>query len=434
MSSVRRLLRSQTVQQTSVAFVDQALNSGTNFLVGVILIRSAAASEYGLFVLANAALVLAHGFQHAVVSLPMTVIAPKRAPADRLHFVNALTTTQFALWVPACIGLAVVAYALGQAGWLDDTTTALCAVTALAAIGAIAREFFRQLFFVFGRPTFCLAIDAVYTVLFLVAAVAYTASGPQPALLTIAAIGLSSVASAAIGMVLYRAFLGGGFGFGMDALRETLQPARWGVPGMILAWLQNQGFFYLLGALQGTAGVAIVGAARMLLVPIPMMLTAVESILRPRAANWLATGEHERLTRQLVWIGLAASAVAVVFTALVFAFRDFILTHVFRKVIPDLEVMLTGWGVVFLTMIARTNLKVLLQALERFDVLFYLTLVRGVVSLALCYLGIQLYGTPGVLLGLAIGEVVYIAAGYGRGRRELAKWRPVHHPSAKGSS
>ena len=105
MISLRRFVHSDTARHTGVALVDQIINSATSFVVGIALIRSLAATEYGLFVLANAALFLAVGFQHAVIAFPMTVLAPKRPAPQRVAFVDALATGQFAIWIPAGVAI-----------------------------------------------------------------------------------------------------------------------------------------------------------------------------------------------------------------------------------------------------------------------------------------------------------------------------------------
>jgi len=192
---------------------------------------------------------------------------------------------------------------------------------------------------------------------------------------------------------------------------------------MMLAWLQNQGFFYLLGGLLGTTAVATVAASRLLLVPIPMMLTAIESVLRPRAADWVGQREFGRMLRQLLAMTAAATIAALGFTVVVFAAREPIVQHVLHKTIDDLDLLLACWAVVFVAQVLRTNITVLLYALERFDVLFYLTLVRAVVSLAFGYAGILVLGAPGILVGLAIGEVVYVATGGTTARRRLREAR-----------
>ena len=424
MRSLRRFLFSDTVRQTGVALADQVVNSAANFVVGITLIRGIAAEQYGLFVLANAALFLAIGFQHAIVAFPMTVLAAKRPHEQRLPFVDALATGQFALWLPASLAAIATAYVAADLEAITERRAVLITVTATAAITVVAREFFRQVFFLFRRTDLTLAIDVVYGLAFVVFVGSVAIDLSFPAHAAIAAAGAASALASGVGAILYGRLLGGRLRIDVGALRATWAPAKWGVPGMLLAWLQNQGFFYLLGAVLGTKAVATVSASRLLLVPIPMMLTAIESVLRPRAADWIGQRQFGRLTRQLLSMSGAATVAALAFTAVVFALREPIVEHVLKKSIADLDLLLLCWGIVFVAQVLRTNITVLLQALERFDVLFYLTLVRAAVSFTLGYAGMLAGGAPGMLVGLAVGEVVYVATGgaTARGRlREAAR-------------
>lgn len=419
MNSLRRFLAGDTVRQTGVALVDQVLNSAVNFLVGIALIRSIPSSEYGLFVLANASLYLAIGFQHSIIVFPMNVLAPKRGDAERQRFINGLATTQFALWLPAAILLGAGAACAGALGIVEPSTATLACVTAAAAITTAGREFYRQLFFLLRRPHITLGIDVLFGIAFLTGVWLAALGSEQPAPVAVAAAGIAGLIAVGAGAVLHRSRFGGQTVCDFEPLRATLAPARWGVPGMLLAWLQNQGFFYLLGAALGTTAVATVSASRLLLVPIPMLITAIESVVRPRAADWIGRREYRRLTRQLAAMTGAATVVSLAFTAVVFVARHFIVETILQKTIDDLDLLLVCWGIVFLAQVVRTNISVLLQALERFDVLFFLTLLRGVVSFAFGYAGILAFGSAGILIGLAVGEVVFVATGAASARRRL---------------
>ncbi len=419
MTSLRRFLAGDTVRQTGVALVDQVLNSAVSFLVGVSLIRGIAATDYGLFVLANASLALAIGFQHSIIVFPMNVLAPKRGDAERVRFLNGLATTQFALWIPAAVAIALAAGIALAIGAIAPATAQLASVTAATAITAAAREFYRQLFFLLRHPVFTLVIDALFGVVFLIAIRLGAIDSAAPAAAAIAAAGLAGAAAIATGALLHRAYYAGGLSRDFGPLRETLAPARWGVPGMLLAWLQNQGFFYLLGGALGTAAVATVSASRLLLVPIPMLITAIESVLRPRAADWIGRREYVRLQRQLLAMTGTAAVAATAFTVAVYIARHFIVDTILHKKIADLDLLLACWGIVFLAQVLRTNISILLQALERFDTLFFLTLIRATVSFAFGYAGILAFGAAGILVGLAVGEVAFVVTGGAAAARRL---------------
>lgn len=422
MMQLRRFLLGDTVRHTGVALIDQILNSAVNFVVGVALVRGVVADEYGRFVLANAALLLAVGFQHAIVVMPMTALAPKRGAAERTAFVGALAATQFALWLPAGVLLAALAAAAGLLG-ADGGLARLAVATATVAIAVVAREFFRQAFYLFHRPALTLAVDAIHGATFLLLVALWVPAAAHPAVAAIGAAGCAALVAAAAGLAFFRRRTGGALVLDFGPLREARGLAQWGVPGMLLAWLQQQGFFYLLGGVLGTAAVATVSASRMLLMPIPMLITAIESVLRPRAAAWIGRREFGRLTRQLFALTGLAAAAASAFVVVVFAVREPLVAAVLRRPIAGLDLLLPCWGVVFLAQTLRTNVTIVLQGLERFDVLFWLTLVRATVSFALGYAGMVVLGAPGILVGLAVGEVVYVAVGaiVARGRLRAAR-------------
>ncbi len=411
MKRLRDLSRSTMLRHTGAALLDQILNSGTGFVVGVWLIRHAPSADYGLFVLANAAVFLALGFVHAVVAIPMGVVTPKRPPSDQPDFIGSLAVGQFALWLPAVALLAAGAATAHGLGWLDPRTAGVTYVTLLLGLASAGREFFRQAFFIVGTPWLTLAIDGLFSLLWVVSVVGWTATAEYPAEATLLASAVASVLAAVGGASLLRWHLGGHLRARLVDLYSLVDAAKWGVPGMLMSWVQNQGFFYILGALRGASAVADVAAARLLLVPIAMLITAVESVLRPRAAAATARGELDAMSTRILHLTLLAASAATAYAIAVFLARNFIVTEVLHKSITNLTFLVIAWALVFLCQIWRMNIWVVLQAQERFRAVFHLTLWRGAASLVSGTIGIVAFDAPGIVLGLAFGELVYVLMG-----------------------
>src|SRR5690242_14243325 len=59
-----------------LAFLDQGLNSGSNFVVSLLLARWLTSEEYGAYALAYSIFLLLSGFHNALILEPMSVLGP----------------------------------------------------------------------------------------------------------------------------------------------------------------------------------------------------------------------------------------------------------------------------------------------------------------------------------------------------------------------
>lgn len=158
----RQLAGSRTLRPSGVAFVDQALVSATSFAVGIVLIRATAPEDYGLFVLATSALMLAVSVQNALINVPMAVLAPKRGEEPRGAYVAALGGAQYAVWLPLCAAPVAVAWTGERFGLVAVASLRVSVIAPAAALVTLLRKFLRQAFYVYGRPGVVLAIDVTY--------------------------------------------------------------------------------------------------------------------------------------------------------------------------------------------------------------------------------------------------------------------------------
>jgi len=406
----RHLLFSGVFRHTAVAFVDRLLLSITHFAIGILLLRHAQAADYGLYVLAQSALLLAFFVQSALITIPMTVLAPKYATDDKRRFVSTLAQGQYLLWLPLCVVVAVTALLLNRYWGLASDSTHMILIVDIVLLAVLMREFIRCAFFVYLRPDMVLYIDAVYGGLTIAAAYMATAMSATPALHTLMGIGLANLVSGLAGWILFHRYVGWHLTWQTTALSRVLAHGKWALLGVSVTWLQSEGFLYLLGALKGTSAVASVSASRLLLMPIIILTTSFESIVKPRGAAWLVTGEQHKLEQSLIWLTVGALAISALYMVGIMWSGERLAAMVFHTQFSDMRLLLGLWGAVLLCKICSTNLNILLQILERFDVLFYIALVSAAISLTFGYVTIQHYGAPGSLYGLIVVEVIGIAA------------------------
>jgi hypothetical protein len=111
--------------QWNWALLDQALVSGTNFLMGVLLVRYLGFEQYGLFVLAWMAVQFVMGVQNALIVSPMMSIAPKLSGTRRSGYYAAALRLQTLLIALAALLVAALSLipTVYRPQWLADGAT-----------------------------------------------------------------------------------------------------------------------------------------------------------------------------------------------------------------------------------------------------------------------------------------------------------------------
>ena len=405
----RRLLISDVFQHTTVAFIDRLLLSLTHFIIGIFLLRRASTADYGLYVLAQGAMLLVFFVQSALITVPMSVLAPKYSTEAKRYFVSALMQGQYVIWLPLSALVALCTLALYRCGGLAADSTHMILVVDLVLLAVLLREFIRYAFYVYLRPGAVLCVDAIYGSVTIAAAYVVTATSAAPALHTLIGIGLANLMAGVFGFVLFHRYVGWRATWTTTALARTLAHGKWALLGASVTWLQTEGFLYLLGALKGTSEVASVSASRLLLMPIILLTSSFEAIVKPRGAAWLASGERHKLEQSITLLTGVALAISGLYMIGILLVGERLAAFVFEANVTGMRLLLGLWGVVLLCKICSANLNIVLQILERFDILFYIGLVSAAVSVTFGYGAIQQFGAPGSLLGLIVVEVVGLA-------------------------
>jgi len=389
------------------ALLDRALLSVTNFAVGILMIRRAPEAEYASYVLAYSGILLMIGFQNALITTPMTVMALKQEPRKRQNFINALGKNQYAIWLP--LGLvAVLVWALAPYLNISNATAGMILVGAVVTLFVFVHEFMRQAFFVYMLPKTVLLLDSAYAIVFLGVVYFFTTASSAPAVYTITAMGAAGLLAGILGFSLFKRHIGGEFVWDLSPLLMTWKLGRWALLGVAVTWLHNQGFLYLLSVLKGTVEVASVSASRLLFMPIPMMLASITAILRPRGSAWVARHEKDKLLLMSVVLGGCTFVAGLAYIAILLVGQQRVGQSIFGKEIPYMSSLVLLWGAVFLTQIIRTVLALVFQIFERFDTLFHIGALSAIASLSVGYWAIRIHGTPGSVVGLIVGEVMYV--------------------------
>ena len=247
------------------------------------MLRRVSDADYGLIRACHIRPATRHWHADRTDLLPMAVMAAKKEASDRLGMAVDLLRRQYVVWLPSVpVSLLVCATFCWQGHSYAGTAGIIVTCVALLTV---AREHLRQMLLLYTMPGLLLTTDAVYAVVLLGGTYAATRSR-LPVHLALLGVGTATLLSTLTSMSLFRQAVGWGARSYKGALREVWRLGKWGLAGTVLTWVHWQGFFYLLAALEGANMVAGVAAARLLLMPINLLLTGASQLLLPMASRW----------------------------------------------------------------------------------------------------------------------------------------------------
>lgn len=393
------------VRMFSSAILMQALLSGANFLVGMLLIRHTTNAQYGYYVLISISIILMTALQNAYIQ-PSLVIRLTRAadnPQERRDFVGSLYRDQRAL-LPF-LAVICIAVALGfrmlkviDSGLLWVVIAGACAVTV-----TLFREFFRMVLLAYRRPNDVLRGDALFVVVLVLGAF-IAVRLPFPAAATAAALAVAAV----IGGGFQRRSLRKHEAWNADshsgALKEIYSTGAWAVVGAGIHWSFTQGYNYLVVGVLDVNAVAAIAATRLLMMPVNLISTGVATFMFPTVAGWLSQHRISVVLRRMFIFAAGLVLLALIYLVVLWFLRDWIFTTILKKHFEDRDTLLVLWSVICITMVLRDHLAYTLIAHARFRQMSALAAVCAILALSISYVAMKHYGQPGALMGILTGE------------------------------
>lgn len=402
-------IRGRMLRLFSATVFDQVLLSGTNFAVGLLLVRYTADSDYAIYVLLQTALALIVSAHSAAICSPLSILAPKKSPESKQRMVGAIRRSRKRFLRPLAL-LALVAVAVArQAHVLELTSAWVLAIGVAAAWATVERDYLRCILLIYARVHTIIAVDAIYAVV-LLAGMIWAAFGfGKPTIWIVIAMAAAAWACAAASS---RALAGNPGWVDADAKpmwREMRPLGTWALVGAVIYWVFGRSYNYVLASRLDLTAVAGVNAVRLMVVPALLITTGLQSILPPLAASWLAEIGLGRLARRLLGLVLVIAAGDLLYFGLIWILRDWVTGHLLHKHIADRDPLFLLWAGFTLVALVREVIVCAVYALGELKWLARQVALSAAVALCLMWFSMPYWGSPAIIMGLIIGEALNVA-------------------------
>lgn len=400
-----------------LVLVEQALISGSNFLLYVYAARMLPKDQWGTLSFALALLQVLQGFQRAFVTLPMVTSGDKQGVfANSLRFWRQMQGGITAATLLLVLGLYVIALY-----YLDAWVAEGILLTAVLVIPWYYMEFARRVIIMSSSMYRLLTMAIIYVCVLLiaVAVVHWRDFGHHLPLVFVSVMASAAVISSFSAKVqlwptmgIARTNAGGSW-----TSTSLWRFGRWAAASSLAYTGYNFAIQAILAAITGPAVLGVFTAARNLIQPISTLVQAIDSVDKPRAGRAYASrgmpGLWHVIRRSWAWLFL----LALPYVALVGVFSESLLVVVYGEKYADASVPVQLWCVVMLIMILVQPLETGLYVLRRPDWLFYGRAISA---------GFVLMLTPWLVMQWSVnGALVALAAGWGlagvSAARRLAK-------------
>ena len=400
-----RLLRKGTL-----AVTDQALFSGANFLVSMLLARRLAPNEYGAYSLAYAWFLLFAALHQALLIEPMMIFGAGKYFDRFQRYLTLLVAYHAVLLVPAGLMLWVVSAVFGA--YFGAARGAFQSM-ALASSMILLFWLMRRVFYVLMKPGWGVMSSVLYffALAALLAVLLATHSlAPSTAFL---AMGLAGIVVSAI--LLWR------LGKWRDNTETVLsfrevaaehwRYGRWSMASALASWFPSNIYYILLSAWLGLEGAAALRALTNFIMPVTQGVMALNMLMLPALVRDRCAGGPRKMNQTMALYFALLGGGCVIYLSALWLFRD----RAFQIFYGGRYAEYKGWPLLLAGAlpIGTCLYSVIgngLRALERPDRMFWAFVGS---SAAAVVFGIPLtakFGLAGALIGNHCSAVVFVAA------------------------
>ncbi len=399
-------IKNTTALSKGLIFLDQVMVSGSNFLLGILLVRSLGLAEYGIFALVWMGVLFALGINQAFITKPLLSIAPKLSGKEQNDYLAGLHTIQYFLSALFFV-IGLLLFGGAKLFFTNDFATYIPLVSMIVFCQTI-HDFYRKIYLIKNQITKVFLLDAT---LYL---------GQISGILLLLILGELTL-TIALWVILCVNTLSIFFGnFDQDfsllnykkILIRHFHFSKWLLGTSILQWLSGNYFIIVGASILGTSAVGAIRMVQNLMGLCHILFLAMESIIPIEAARrFQAEGENSliqyliKTTKQLsLGFGLLLMIIGI--------FSKPILSLIYGISAANYAYIVLGYTLLYLFVFIGHPFRFYLRTMEKTSPIFYAYCFGALFSLSCAYPLLQHLGMYGLLFGLIFTQLINMLTYY----------------------
>lgn len=404
-------------QSTIIGLSDQALVSGGNFLIAVVLTNFLGLEQYGLFALVWMGVLFCSSLHQALVIAPMMTIGAKQKIKYRRQYLTITFVQNFVFIVLATLFTFIVAN-LSNLLFPEWNVSEFSIELSSVVFAFLLNDYFRKYFFLINKVSAALVLDALNYILQFSGIYLLYYFDVLTVSNVIGIIALSLLISQSLGffyhpigkfdMRLFYVIVGKHWYF-----------SRWLGGTAILTWLSSNYFILAAGTIIGTEAVGAIRMAQTVIGVMTVLFLAFENIIPPKASAIYSAEGKAALLKYLKSMSAFGSVIAGAFLLLIFIGAEQILELLYQPEDVQYAYVLRGFAILNLFIFIGFPLRYLLRTLEKTRPIFIAYVISAVFSLLSANYVIDTFGLNGVVVGLIATQAITLAYYFISIRRDL---------------
>lgn len=392
--------------KNTLALIDQAVVSGTNFLTAVMIGRAAGVGELGIYSLGFSLLVAWTCAQDALIALPYTIYCHRARRETQAEYAGSVLVHQGLLSGVVLVVLLAAGAVLAWGGTLPGLA-AMTYMLAWVIPFACLREFGRRVAFAHLHVSQALFLDGSVAVVQLAGLAWLISMGILTATTAYAVIGTACALSGAIWLYQARGIFLVRWAQVGPMLRQNWSLGKWLFAWQTTAAVQAYFIHWLLAWMVGTSATGVYAACMTMVLFSNPLILGISNALAPKAAHALNKGGIVELRQVILNTTALVGAVMAMFCLILIFFGEDLMEllyhgsqyagHGHTVTVLALAMLATALG-----MPAVNGL----MAVERTKTVFSIAIVSLGVSVLLVPLLVLHWGLPGAAYGFLAGNVV----------------------------
>lgn len=397
--------------RSGLSLCDQALVSGSTFVLNVMLARWLVREAYGAFAVCYAGFLFFSGFHNVLVVEPMTVIGPSCYPDRLVEYMGSQLRTHLVIVGP--LFLAAILSGVGLAFFDVERVLVPVVLTLGSCLPFILLLYLvRRMCYVLQNSLVAVQASALYCLIVLPGAIGlhhfgYLTPATAFVLMAVASL-LSSVFVVGRMSLSISLLLRGGSLSLVEMLRQNWSYGHWLVLITALSWLLVQAQTFLTA---GFLELSAAGALRAMQLPslvISQLIAAMTLLLLPSMSHELGRRDLARLHQKAILSTIALSVFGLAFVAVLYFFYGPVEELLFGGKYAS-----SGWLMPVLALAplftgAAASLSLALRTLRKTKFELFAYLLSGGVALVLGFVFIPRWGLPGVAVSIVGGTATHL--------------------------
>ena len=397
-------------RRLSWTLVDQAMVSGVNFLVAIVIARFLGIKEFGVFTLLWMSVLFIQSIQMAMISSPMMSIGPKQDNNERASYYGAVITHQIIFSITSSVFL-YIAIILSNYYFPQWSIVDYAFLLSLTVFLSQNQDFIRRLFFIEGRVLAAFLNDVIsYGGRLVVLFVLFLKAEPSlHSVFWVMSITLSiSVISGFL--MLYKPSFD--YQYNLKILQRHWKMSKWLAGSALMQWTSGNYFIVVAGALFGPISVGVLRAASNIIGISNILFLGLENIVPQSASRHLIVSGVAGLKSYLMKVFIFGGAAILALAIFLSAFSEQILTLLYGKEYADYGYILIWYSMISIISYSIIPLSIGLRTLENTKPLFISYFITTIFSILTASILVATFELNGVMTGMLINNLIMLLIAY----------------------